>query len=98
MVLSKTVEEMILAKKSRMIRLKRTGAEQIWVAGRVGALFRRSIQLSGEVHLAMVARGYQGEVKILGGFQLRKKDFLWMGFCIVLATLFIFLGRWHPVL
>jgi len=91
-VLSKTVEEMILAKKSRMIRLKRMGTEQSWVAGRVGALFRRSIQLSGEVHLAMVARGYRGEVKILKGFQLRKKDFLWIGFCMVLAGLCIGLG------
>lgn len=92
-VLSKTVEEMILAKKSRMIRSKRTATEQSWVAGRVGALFRRSIQLSGEVHLAMVARGYQGEVKILGGFQLRKRDFFWLGFCILLAGLFIYWGR-----
>jgi cobalt/nickel transport system permease protein len=92
-VLSRTVEEMILAKKSRLIRSRKTGIEQGWVAGRVGALFRRSIQLSGEVHLAMVARGYQGEVKILKDFQLRKRDFLWMGFCIVLAGLLIGLGR-----
>ena len=92
-VLAKTVEEMILAKKSRTIRLKGTGAEQSWVAGRVGALFRRSIQLSGEVHLAMVARGYQGEVKILGGFRLRKRDFVWIGSCLALAGLFIYFGR-----
>jgi cobalt/nickel transport system permease protein len=92
-VLVQTVEEMILAKKSRTIHLKRTGTEQSWVAGRVGALFRRSIQLSGEVHLAMVARGYQGEVKILGGFRLRQRDFLWVGSCLVLAGFFICLGR-----
>jgi cobalt/nickel transport system permease protein len=92
-VLSRTVEEMVLAKKSRLIRSRKAGTEQGWVAGRVGALFRRSIQLSGEVHLAMVARGYQGEVKILRDFRLRRRDFLWMGFCIVLAGLFIGLGR-----
>jgi len=93
MLLSQLVREMHIAKKSRTIRPEKTKAEQRWIAGQVGTLFKRSMQLSFEVHRAMVARGYQGEVRILNVFHLQKKDYVWMIFCATLSGLLIYSGR-----
>jgi cobalt/nickel transport system permease protein len=92
-ILTRIVEDMHIAKMSRTIRPGKTRAEQRWIAGQLGFLFRRSIQLSGEVHSAMMARGYQGEVKILNVFRLQKKDYVWVMSCAGLAGILIYLGR-----
>jgi cobalt/nickel transport system permease protein len=86
MLLSRIVEEMCTAKKSRTLRAGKTRTEQRWIAAQAGALFARSMQLSFEVHRAMIARGYQGEIKILNTFQVRARDHLWLGFCIALSV------------
>jgi cobalt/nickel transport system permease protein len=93
LLLSQIVQETYIAKKSRTIRLRKPRSEQRWIAGQVGTLFKRSMQLSVEVHQAMVARGYQGEVRILSVFQIQKKDYLWMASCATLAGLLIYCGR-----
>jgi cobalt/nickel transport system permease protein len=93
MLLSQVVQEMCLAKKSRTLRVGKTGAEQRWVAGQMGTLFKWSMQLSVQVHQAMVARGYRGEVRILTSFQIRKRDYLWAAFCAGLCGILVFWGR-----
>jgi len=92
-LLSQIIREVHIAKKSRMIRPGKTGTEQRWIAGQVGTLFKRSMQLSAEVHRAMMARGYQGEVRILSVFRIRKRDYFWMAFCVGLSGILIYLGR-----
>jgi cobalt/nickel transport system permease protein len=86
MLLARIVEEMYTAKKSRTLKAGGVRAEHRWIAGQTGALFARSLQLSSEVHRAMVARGYQGEVKVLIAFQVRKRDYLWLGLCLGLTA------------
>jgi energy-coupling factor transporter transmembrane protein EcfT len=51
------------------------------------------MQLSAEVHRAMMARGYQGEVRILSVFRIRKRDYFWMVFCASLSGLLFYFGR-----
>jgi energy-coupling factor transporter transmembrane protein EcfT len=41
----------------------------------------------------MVARGYQGEVRLLGSSQIRKRDYLWIVFCAGLSGVLIYYGR-----
>ena len=93
MLLSQVVQEMCLAKKSRTLRVGKTGAEQRWVAGQMGTLFKWSMQLSVQVHQAMVARGYRGEVRILSSFQVRKRDYLWAAFCAGLCGILVYFAR-----
>ena len=93
MLLSLMVQEMHIAKKSRTIQRRKTWLEQRWIAGQVGTLFKRSMQLSTEVHRAMVARGYRGEVRILKVFRMQKKDYLWLVFCVSLSGMLIYFGR-----
>jgi cobalt/nickel transport system permease protein len=92
-LLSQIIREVHIAKKSRTIRPQKTRTEQRWIARQVGTLFQRSMQLSAEVHRAMMARGYQGEVRILSVFRIRKRDYLWMAFCAGLSGILIYLGR-----
>ena len=93
MLLGQIVRDMHMAKKSRTLRPQKIRTEQRWIAGQMGVLFGRSLQLSGEVHRAMIARGYQGEVRILSVFQLRPGDGLWMGGSVALLILFLWGGR-----
>lgn len=90
MLLSRIVEETCTAKKSRTLRAGKTRAEQRWIAGQAGTLFARSMQLGAEVHQAMIARGYQGEVKILSVFRVRTRDYLWLGFCVTLSVALVY--------
>jgi energy-coupling factor transporter transmembrane protein EcfT len=93
MLLSQVVQEMCLAKKSRTLRVGKTRAEQRWVAGQMGTLFKWSMQLSVQVHQAMVARGYRGEVRILSSFHIRKRDYLWAAFCAGLSGILVYFAR-----
>lgn len=54
-------EGMHQALKARLICKMRGKDGRGWVAGRIGSLFRKSVRMSEEVYMAMVARGYRGE-------------------------------------
>ena len=98
MLLARIMEEMYTAKKSRTVKAGRIRAEQRWIAGQAGALFARSLQLSSEVHRAMVARGYQGEVKILIPFQVRTRDYLWLGLCLGLTATLVYFFSFQGIM
>ena len=93
LLLGQIIQDMHLARKSRTLRSQKTRAEQRWVAGQMGMLFQRSLHLSTEVHRAMVARGYQGEVRLLFPFQLRPVDGVFAGVCAALMVFFAWGGR-----
>lgn len=59
----KVFEEMHLSLKSRLIKALDAKRARSWAASRIGYLFKRSLKMSEEVYLAMIARGYTGEVK-----------------------------------
>lgn len=64
-VLARVAEEIHLAKLSRSITAGTVRQEQAWVASGMGALFRRTHALGHAVYLAMLSRGYTGEVRTL---------------------------------
>jgi cobalt/nickel transport system permease protein len=53
------------------------------VASTSGVLLGKALQLSSDVHLAMVSRGYRGEVYLLHNFHTRKRD--WCALLLALA-------------
>jgi cobalt/nickel transport system permease protein len=59
----KIFEDMHLGLKARLVRSLGGAEARQWVASRMGHLFRRSVRMSEEVYLAMVARGYTMEPK-----------------------------------
>lgn len=70
------VREMYVAKKARTIKAGGLLEEQKWVGGRIGYTLMRSLDTSEKVHMAMMSRGYNGDVKIMQEFRLAYRDYI----------------------
>ncbi len=86
-VLLESVGEMFVARKARSVGNDRGEwrAGQRFVAASAGALFGKAHALSEEVHMAMVARGYRGDAKTLGGFVIGTREVVFAIGCILAA-------------
>lgn len=62
----KVFEEMHVGLKSRLIKAFNRERAREWISSRISFLFRRSIKMSEDVYMAMIARGYTGEIKKYG--------------------------------
>ncbi|MCE5199891.1 cobalt ECF transporter T component CbiQ [bacterium] len=88
-VLIRSAEQIHLAKISRSITSRSTRQEQSWVAAGIGALFRRTYRLSGQVYLAMLSRGYTGEVKLLDSPRSHIRDWVFLFLAAALVALLL---------
>lgn len=71
-----TAIEMTNARRSRtMGRLRIADRRRLAMSG-VGVLLEKALGLAQEVHLAMQARGYRGEVFVLDEFAIARRDWL----------------------
>ena len=59
----KIFEEMHLGLKSRAVKKFTSKEAAHWVASRMAFLFKRSVGMSEEVYMAMISRGYTGEIR-----------------------------------
>jgi cobalt ECF transporter T component CbiQ len=74
LLLLETAHEMFESRKSRTVG-RLSGAEQRRLAvSSGGVLITKAFQLSGEVFLAMQARGFRGEVYVLDEFRMGSRD------------------------
>jgi len=64
-VIVRAAEEIHEAKLSRSLAPGSLRQEQAWVAAGMGSLFRRAEKLGNAVHLAMISRGYTGDIYLL---------------------------------
>jgi cobalt/nickel transport system permease protein len=76
-LLVQTAEDMFEAREARLIGVLEPADRRRLAAASAGLLLSKSIQLSAEVHLAMLARGFRGDVRLLEDPTLRLKD--WLG-------------------
>ena len=81
------VQNIHIARKSRTLRYDTTGAEQKWVASRMGYFFRRTYVMSQDVHMAMLSRGFSGDVRALSVFTINKYDYAWCMFVAAFCAL-----------
>ncbi len=65
-IFSKTVEEMYLAKRARMLREENHKKAREWIAGRLALIFRKTHLRCEEVLRAMVGRGFSDTIKLYG--------------------------------
>ncbi len=79
------IRDLHIAKKSRTIRSMSLREEQRWVGGRIGYMLIKSLDMSEKVHMAMVSRGYSGDVRILYDHRLQWRDYLAAGFALALT-------------
>lgn len=88
-----TANNMFLSRKSRVLgRLPESEARR-WMGAAAGTLLTKSYQLSNDVYLAMISRGYRGEPKTLTSFHMGRNDWLWLVSVVVVAGVVLTLER-----
>lgn len=73
-LLLQTAREMLESRQSRTVGKLTAGESRRIATASVGALLSKTMELSGEVYLAMRSRGFRGEVDILDDFRMRLRD------------------------
>ena len=92
-VLLRLIQDMYRARKSRTIHALSAAEERGWIASRIGVIFRRSIEMSNDIYLAMLSRGYHGEIIALERFRTTTADHIWLATVIAFGVVLITLER-----
>ncbi len=92
-VLLQVASEMLEARRSRSVAPLDAGGRKRMIAAAVGVLLSRAFQLSSEVHLAMISRGYRGEVHLLDDFRSRPRDWLALALALAVPALIVWQQR-----
>jgi cobalt ECF transporter T component CbiQ len=92
-LLIETANHMFESRQSRILG-QLGGREQRRLAARTAAvLLSKSIDLSSDVYLAMQARGFQGNVRLLDDFHLRPADCASLACFFLAAVVAVWIGR-----
>ncbi|MGP8244185.1 MAG: cobalt ECF transporter T component CbiQ [Bryobacteraceae bacterium] len=93
LLLVETAHEMFESRRSRTVgRLTSADRRRMAVAS-AGVLLGRTLQLGGDVYLAMQARGFRGEVYLLDDFRMTAADWLALAVFAALCSAAAWLGR-----
>jgi cobalt/nickel transport system permease protein len=92
-VLLRLIQDMYRARKSRTIHALSAANERGWVASRIGVIFRRSMEMSNDIYLAMLSRGYHGESIALERFRTTPVDRIWLATVITVGAVLVTLER-----
>ncbi len=75
-VLLELLQDLLLARRSRLLRHDGSTEQRRWLSSALTVLFQRSLRTSEHVYLAMAARGYRGEPRTLRHRSLAETDWL----------------------
>ena len=92
-VLLRSAQELHLARLARSVAPIGVRREEAWAAAGVGAVFRRTRSLADAVTLAMVSRGFTGEVRLLRPARWRRTDWLLVAAAAAVAAGLLILDR-----
>ncbi len=92
-LLAQTAQEMFEAREARWIGVLAPPDRRRLAAAGAGLLLTKSIHLSGEIHLAMQARGFRGDVRLLDDPILEMKDWAALAAFACAACAAIWFGR-----
>jgi len=92
-LLAETAVQMFESRESRRVGILRGREQRRLVAQTAGVLMSKSIDLSQEVFVAMLSRGYRGDVQVLSERRMMLHDELALGVFVAVAVLSIWVGR-----
>jgi cobalt/nickel transport system permease protein len=92
-VLLHTVNNMFLARTSRLVGQVSGAEDRRWLAASMGVLFAKSYRLSDEVYLAMQSRGFRGEAQVMQTLTWRAIDWVWLLVFMAIAGSAMWLGK-----
>ena len=86
-IFARTVEDMHLAMKSRLIRQIGNAEANKWIAGRIVFIFKKTQLRCEEIFKAMLGRGFSADIRIYRARKLQKRDWA-VGVAFSLAGMF----------
>jgi cobalt ECF transporter T component CbiQ len=92
-LLLRNAHDMFRSRKSRMVGRLSGREQRRAAAASAGVLMSKTLQLSGDVYLAMRSRGFQGEVYVLDEFRTSWYDWVMLAVFLSVAALAFWLGR-----
>lgn len=92
-LLLRTAQEMFESRASRLVGTLVGVERRRLAAASVGVLLSKTFQLSTEVHSAMCARGFHGEIYILDDLTITPRDWLQLALFVSLAAVAVLVGR-----
>jgi cobalt ECF transporter T component CbiQ len=90
-IFAKTVHDMHLAKKSRLLGAERDSEARRWIANRIAVMFAKSRHRCEEVYKAMVQRGFTGTITIHGYRIMTPRDWVTGAALLISGALFLLL-------
>jgi len=85
----RTVEDMHLARKSRLMGTEKKSETRKWVAGRMALMFTKTQLKCEEIFRAMQGRGFSGTMRVYGFRRLNGLDWLAGGILFFIGILFL---------
>ena len=93
LMLLETAHDMFVARRSRTVGRLPAAERRRLAAQGAGALLVKALDTSGEVFLAMQARGFRGEVRVLDDFRMRRAYWIALASAVAVAALAVWIGR-----
>ncbi len=90
-IFARTVLDMHLARKSRLLGAERDSESREWIANRMAVMFAKSRHRCEEVYKAMVQRGFTGTITIRGYRSMTSRDWLIGVALLISGVLFLLL-------
>lgn len=91
--LMRTVEQIHLARESRTLVIAATGEDREWVTGRMAFVVHKSIKTADDVYDAMLARGFDGSVRLMSRVTADATSWLYLAGSVAVAVALIGLDR-----
>jgi len=88
-IFAKTIEDMHLAKKSRLSREVNNGDARRWITGRIAFLFIKTRLRCEEIFKAMLSKGFTDEVKLYESRKLNSRDLTTGAVLGIIGVLFL---------
>lgn len=93
LLLLESAHDLFVARRSRTVGRLPAAERRRAVTRSAGVLLGKSLHLSDEVFLAMQARGFRGEVRIVDDFVMTKRDWFALAAFTAAAALAAWVGR-----
>jgi energy-coupling factor transporter transmembrane protein EcfT len=90
-LMARTMEDLHLAQKSRLVGQVSSAQGRSWVVGRIAFLFQKTRWRGDEIFKAMVGRGFSDRIKIYGIKKLNSRDWLAAGAFTAVGVLFLWM-------
>lgn len=90
-IFAKTIEDMYLAKKSRLAVKVNNAEARRWIAGRLAFLFKKSRLQCEEIFKAMLGRGFSNNIKFYGVKKLQAPDWVAGAVFFLVGVLFLWI-------